>query len=337
MAMILAGAALLGLLGEPKADAARAIRESCLEAVSDGVRTADLGGHAGTTEFTDEVISRVSDEARGLVDPVARYAWWPFARHGKRDGRRRSRRLPTPRGTPSPRRGRTGYRSSGRPPRSGLPAPGPPGTAGRRSSRRSCPRRARIRASSGIAAAGAPRWGSRRRPSARGGGEPPASLPEVLGRGRRSGRPLSGCARTSHQFAAVSGPGLSSTSSARRRACRRRAAPRRAWSRDSSRFVAIERRPTSYAMRATRAEWPRVYGSDASTASERASSASQQPTDFAAAPRLSLLLERAAAPKMPAIFQSIVDTISGSEGATLSSSESPYWTRSFRSSPARRR
>jgi isocitrate dehydrogenase (NAD+) len=59
MAMILAGAALLGFAGEPTADASRAIRESCLEAVADGVRTADLGGHAGTTEFTDEVIRRV--------------------------------------------------------------------------------------------------------------------------------------------------------------------------------------------------------------------------------------------------------------------------------------
>jgi isocitrate dehydrogenase (NAD+) len=26
--------------------------------VSQGIRTADLGGHAGTTEFTDEVITR---------------------------------------------------------------------------------------------------------------------------------------------------------------------------------------------------------------------------------------------------------------------------------------
>jgi isocitrate dehydrogenase (NAD+) len=39
--------------------AGRAIREACLEAVADGVRTADLGGHAGTSEFTDEVIRRV--------------------------------------------------------------------------------------------------------------------------------------------------------------------------------------------------------------------------------------------------------------------------------------
>jgi isocitrate/isopropylmalate dehydrogenase len=60
MAMILAGAALLSHGDSPAAQrAGRAIRESCLEAVADGVRTADLGGHAGTTEFTDEVIRRV--------------------------------------------------------------------------------------------------------------------------------------------------------------------------------------------------------------------------------------------------------------------------------------
>jgi isocitrate dehydrogenase (NAD+) len=58
MAMILAGAALLAYT-EGTADAGRAIREACLEAVAEGVRTADLGGHAGTTEYTDEVIRRV--------------------------------------------------------------------------------------------------------------------------------------------------------------------------------------------------------------------------------------------------------------------------------------
>jgi isocitrate/isopropylmalate dehydrogenase len=58
MAMILAGAALLGY-AEGTATAGRAIRESCLEAVAHGVRTADLGGHAGTSEFTDDVIRRV--------------------------------------------------------------------------------------------------------------------------------------------------------------------------------------------------------------------------------------------------------------------------------------
>ena len=59
MAMILAGAALLAHGGEREQQLGRAIRESCLEAVADGVRTADLGGHAGTSEFTDEVIRRV--------------------------------------------------------------------------------------------------------------------------------------------------------------------------------------------------------------------------------------------------------------------------------------
>jgi isocitrate/isopropylmalate dehydrogenase len=58
MAMILAGAALLAHAGEEAQQVGRAIREACLEAVSQGIRTADLGGHAGTTEFTDEVIRR---------------------------------------------------------------------------------------------------------------------------------------------------------------------------------------------------------------------------------------------------------------------------------------
>ena len=58
MAMILAAGALLSYLpgGE---QASRAIREACLEAVADGTRTADLGGHAATSQFTDEVIRRV--------------------------------------------------------------------------------------------------------------------------------------------------------------------------------------------------------------------------------------------------------------------------------------
>jgi isocitrate dehydrogenase (NAD+) len=59
MAMILAGAALLAHGDEEAQQVGRAVRESCLEAVADGVRTADLGGHAGTTEFTDEVVRRV--------------------------------------------------------------------------------------------------------------------------------------------------------------------------------------------------------------------------------------------------------------------------------------
>src|SRR6266542_110028 len=47
MAMILAGAALLSYAGDEAQPPARAIREAALEAVADGVRTADLGGHAG--------------------------------------------------------------------------------------------------------------------------------------------------------------------------------------------------------------------------------------------------------------------------------------------------
>ncbi|HST17595.1 MAG TPA: isocitrate/isopropylmalate family dehydrogenase [Gaiellaceae bacterium] len=57
MAMILAAAALLAQT-EAGASAGRAIRESALEAVANGVKTADLAGHASTTEFTDEVIAR---------------------------------------------------------------------------------------------------------------------------------------------------------------------------------------------------------------------------------------------------------------------------------------
>lgn len=60
MAMILAGASLLDYINTSESDqAARAIYEATLEAVYDGIRTADLGGHATTTEFTDEVIGRV--------------------------------------------------------------------------------------------------------------------------------------------------------------------------------------------------------------------------------------------------------------------------------------
>jgi isocitrate dehydrogenase (NAD+) len=61
MAMILAGAAVLSYL-EGGDQASRAIRESCLEAVADGIRTADLGGHSSTTDFTDEVIRRTKQK-----------------------------------------------------------------------------------------------------------------------------------------------------------------------------------------------------------------------------------------------------------------------------------
>src|SRR2546423_8155657 len=60
MAMILPVASRLGYRqGGPARVSSGAIYEAALEAVSDGVRTADLAGHAATTEFTDEVIRRV--------------------------------------------------------------------------------------------------------------------------------------------------------------------------------------------------------------------------------------------------------------------------------------
>jgi isocitrate dehydrogenase (NAD+) len=57
LAMILAVAALLSHT-EQGERAGRAIREAALEAVAQGLKTADLGGHSSTTEFTDEVIRR---------------------------------------------------------------------------------------------------------------------------------------------------------------------------------------------------------------------------------------------------------------------------------------
>jgi isocitrate/isopropylmalate dehydrogenase len=63
MAMILAGASLLTYFPDPGAAAAsRALYESVFEAVADGLKTADLGGHATTTAFTDEVIRRVGSK-----------------------------------------------------------------------------------------------------------------------------------------------------------------------------------------------------------------------------------------------------------------------------------
>jgi isocitrate/isopropylmalate dehydrogenase len=59
LAMILAAAALLDHFGTAEATrGGDAIRAACLGAVNDGIRTADLKGHASTTEFTDTVIER---------------------------------------------------------------------------------------------------------------------------------------------------------------------------------------------------------------------------------------------------------------------------------------
>ncbi len=61
MAMILAGAALLVYANTKEADrASRAIYESVFETIYEGKATPDLGGQMSTTEFTDEVIRRVS-------------------------------------------------------------------------------------------------------------------------------------------------------------------------------------------------------------------------------------------------------------------------------------
>ncbi len=63
MAMILAVAALLGFAGERgergAAEASVAVYSAVMEAAAAGIRTPDLKGHAGTTEFTDAVIERV--------------------------------------------------------------------------------------------------------------------------------------------------------------------------------------------------------------------------------------------------------------------------------------
>ena len=60
MAMILAAAALYSHMPDEGAkQASRAIYESTLETVYDGVRTADLKGNAHTDEFTNEVIRRI--------------------------------------------------------------------------------------------------------------------------------------------------------------------------------------------------------------------------------------------------------------------------------------
>jgi isocitrate dehydrogenase (NAD+) len=62
MGMILAAAALLHHAAEAGAEraeaASRAVYEAVLEATAAGIRTPDLGGHAATSQFTNEVIMR---------------------------------------------------------------------------------------------------------------------------------------------------------------------------------------------------------------------------------------------------------------------------------------
>jgi isocitrate/isopropylmalate dehydrogenase len=63
MAMLLSCAAVLHYAAEAghqgAEQASRAVYEGVLEATAAGVRTPDLGGHAGTTEFTSDVVGRV--------------------------------------------------------------------------------------------------------------------------------------------------------------------------------------------------------------------------------------------------------------------------------------
>lgn len=60
LAMILAAAAMLSYVDDRRAaNASRAIYEAALESLHAGIATADLGGHATTTEFTDAVIQSV--------------------------------------------------------------------------------------------------------------------------------------------------------------------------------------------------------------------------------------------------------------------------------------
>jgi isocitrate/isopropylmalate dehydrogenase len=77
LAMILACGAVLhhaaARHGAGAERASRAIYEAALETVAAGVRTPDLGGHAGTTEFTDATIARLRTklEAWSALGPPA--------------------------------------------------------------------------------------------------------------------------------------------------------------------------------------------------------------------------------------------------------------------------
>jgi isocitrate dehydrogenase (NAD+) len=65
MAMILAAAAVLGFATDTDCQAASArIRDAVFDVLRAGVATADLGGNASTSEFTDTVIARVRDAPR---------------------------------------------------------------------------------------------------------------------------------------------------------------------------------------------------------------------------------------------------------------------------------
>ena len=204
MAMILAAAALLALRGRARRRRpSRAIREACLEAVADGVRTADLGGHAGTTEFTDEVIRRTKHEARGLVDALADLAAArDAASSASANNSTKTRAIVGSNCVPAQRS--TSASASSRAERAGR--------AGRSSSRRT---RRRRRACA--PRAGSPRppcpTGSRCRPSARGGRARTGSPRAARAIRSRILAPIFGCSRISASSSASSSPSLCSTSS----------------------------------------------------------------------------------------------------------------------------
>jgi isocitrate/isopropylmalate dehydrogenase len=60
LAMILAAGAVLSYIDDARArSASHAIYDAAIGALNDGIATADLGGTATTTEFTDAVIARI--------------------------------------------------------------------------------------------------------------------------------------------------------------------------------------------------------------------------------------------------------------------------------------
>jgi isocitrate/isopropylmalate dehydrogenase len=69
MAMLLAVAALLHYAGQRRIDGAEAasaaVYDAVLETTASGVRTPDLGGNSGMTEFTDAVLGRVREHLAG--------------------------------------------------------------------------------------------------------------------------------------------------------------------------------------------------------------------------------------------------------------------------------
>jgi isocitrate/isopropylmalate dehydrogenase len=69
MGMILAGAAVLHYAGEAGIEGAErasvVVYDAVMETAASGIRTPDLKGHAGTTEFTDAVIERVRAQTTG--------------------------------------------------------------------------------------------------------------------------------------------------------------------------------------------------------------------------------------------------------------------------------